>query len=109
VDRDYPTHWTLVELAKLRSMFNDKATDAQIAAELGPHRSVRAVAVKRHNMGLTHYQRTTRNSGDAMGWVARARHLEGAVDLAIALAETRADHGEIAEELRELLRRAPKP
>ena len=99
-------HWPIGDLAKLRAMVEARSSDSEIAATLG--RTERSVASKRHALGLVSYRRLTRPPADASRWVDRARHLEQALDLALALADTRSPHDEIAEAIRDSLHHAPQ-
>lgn len=91
--------WTDEHVATLRDLWDHGLRDAEIGAEIGT--SARAVACKRHRLGLRRYKRDTRPiPADA------AKRLEAARDaLEIVYSMAKAGHSasSIAETIREVL------
>lgn len=89
----------------MERMFYDGHSDAEIAAELG--RTARSVANKRHTLGIVRYNRATRPRGDGAKHARRAKALLEIVEIALAGADAKAPHAEIATDIRRGLRTLP--
>ncbi len=97
--------WSQAEITRVWSMFGDGCSDSEIGSALGL--SARSVANKRHTLGIVRYSRPTRPRGDGAKHARRAKALLDLVELALAGADAKAPHAEIADDLRRGLRNLP--
>lgn len=112
--------WTRTEILRLRELVEAGIKDAAIADALGNTHTTRAVAVKRYQLGLVSRRIKRDAPSSSAKWenerisllerelqASRRRelYLQNALELALALADTRAEPSEIASEIRHALER----